>query len=83
MTRVLLAGSHPGHLQAFIDASHTSTLVSCQITWSYAFAAARTLLAGSHPFYLQANRDGFSHGVLFLSSNGMDVLLNETSLTYK
>lgn len=41
------------------------------------------LLPGSHPFYLQANRDGFSHGVLFLSSNGMDVLLNETSLTYK
>uniref|UniRef100_A0A383WFG9 Maltase n=1 Tax=Tetradesmus obliquus TaxID=3088 RepID=A0A383WFG9_TETOB len=40
-------------------------------------------LYGSHPFYLQANRDGFSHGVLFLSSNGMDVLLNETSLTYK
>jgi hypothetical protein len=41
------------------------------------------VLAGSHPFYLQANRDGFSHGVLFLNSNGMDVILNETSLTYK
>jgi prophage maintenance system killer protein len=40
-------------------------------------------LAGSHPFYLQVNRDGFSHGVLFLNSNGMDVILNEESLTYK
>jgi hypothetical protein len=38
---------------------------------------------GSHPFYLQVNRDGFSHGVLFLNSNGMDVILNEESLTYK
>ncbi|WIA20582.1 hypothetical protein OEZ85_004970 [Tetradesmus obliquus] len=40
-------------------------------------------LYGSHPFYLQINRDGSSHGVLFLNSNGMDVSLNKTSLTYK
>lgn len=40
-------------------------------------------LYGSHPFYMQVNKDGFAHGVLFLNSNGMDVILNETSLTYK
>eukprot|EP00878_Enallax_costatus_P002700 GHUV01002888.1.p1 GENE.GHUV01002888.1~~GHUV01002888.1.p1 ORF type:complete len:873 (+),score=203.93 GHUV01002888.1:194-2812(+) len=40
-------------------------------------------LYGSHPFYLQINKDGSSHGVLFLNSNGMDVILNSTSLTYR
>jgi hypothetical protein len=27
--------------------------------------------------------DGTSHGVFFLNSNGMDVLLNKTSVTFK
>ncbi|KAF8062769.1 alpha-glucosidase [Scenedesmus sp. PABB004] len=40
-------------------------------------------LYGSHPFYLQVAKDGSTHGVLFLNSNGMDVLLNATSLTYR
>lgn len=40
-------------------------------------------LYGTHPFYLQVNKDGSSHGVLFLNSNGMDVILNQTSLTYR
>ncbi|WIA23387.1 hypothetical protein OEZ85_000147 [Tetradesmus obliquus] len=40
-------------------------------------------LYSSHPFYLQVNADGSSHGVLLLNSNGMDVILRETSLTYK
>uniref|UniRef100_A0A383VTZ3 Maltase n=1 Tax=Tetradesmus obliquus TaxID=3088 RepID=A0A383VTZ3_TETOB len=40
-------------------------------------------LYGSHPFYLQVTADGTSHGVLLLNSNGMDVLLNQTSLTYR
>ncbi|KAF6253912.1 glycosyl hydrolases family 31-domain-containing protein [Scenedesmus sp. NREL 46B-D3] len=48
-----------------------------------ALAEPYTNLHSSHPFYLQANRDGFSHGVLFLNSNGMDVILGEESLTYK
>jgi alpha-glucosidase (family GH31 glycosyl hydrolase) len=40
-------------------------------------------LYGSHPFHVQTNKDGSSHGVLLLSSNGMDVAANETALTYK
>lgn len=27
--------------------------------------------------------DGMSHGVFMLNSNGMDVILNDTSVTYK
>jgi len=30
-----------------------------------------------------ATADGSSHGVFFLNSNGMDVLLNKTSVTFK
>eukprot|EP00775_Hariotina_reticulata_P010104 gene10104-10260_t len=40
-------------------------------------------LYGSHPFYLQVNADGSSHGVFFRNSNGMDFILNATSLTYR
>eukprot|EP00877_Chromochloris_zofingiensis_P010438 jgi/Chrzof1/5648/Cz16g10050.t1 len=40
-------------------------------------------LYGSHPFYMQVNDDGMSHGVFMLNSNGMDVILNDTSVTYK
>lgn len=40
-------------------------------------------LYGSHPFYMQTNKDGQSHGVLLLNSNGMDVNITATTLTYK
>eukprot|EP00775_Hariotina_reticulata_P010096 gene10096-10252_t len=49
----------------------------------YSSAAVHANLYGAHPFYLQVNRDGLSHGVLLLNSNGMDVVLNPSSLTYK
>ncbi|GAM28047.1 hypothetical protein SAMD00019534_112230 [Acytostelium subglobosum LB1] len=38
---------------------------------------------GSHPFYLQLHSDGSANGVFLLNSNAMDVVLSETSLTYK
>ncbi|KAF8062770.1 Alpha-glucosidase [Scenedesmus sp. PABB004] len=40
-------------------------------------------LYSSHAFYLAVAADGSAHGVYFLNSNGMDVLLNATSLTYR
>lgn len=40
-------------------------------------------LYGAHPFYVQTNKDGMSHGVLLLNSNGMDVIADQTSLTFK
>ncbi|KAF6262828.1 glycosyl hydrolases family 31-domain-containing protein [Scenedesmus sp. NREL 46B-D3] len=40
-------------------------------------------LYGVHPFYVQTNKDGSSHGVLLLNSNGMDVAADATALTYK
>ena len=36
---------------------------------------------GSHPFYLEL-RDGKAHGVFLRNSNGMDVMLDENSITY-
>eukprot|EP00877_Chromochloris_zofingiensis_P000355 jgi/Chrzof1/1031/Cz01g37220.t1 len=53
--------------------------------WNYdiASATADVNLYGSHPFYLQVEEDGTSHGVFLLNSNGMDVVLNEASLTYR
>lgn len=38
---------------------------------------------GSHPFYLEQRTSGFAHGVFLRNSNGMDVILQPTSLTYK
>ena len=43
-------------------------------------------LDGTHPFYLEVDGSGFgsyAHGVFLRNSNGMDVELTETSLTYK
>jgi alpha-glucosidase (family GH31 glycosyl hydrolase) len=40
-------------------------------------------LYGVHPFYMATADNGESHGVLMLNSNGMDVTLEEQSLTYR
>ena len=37
---------------------------------------------GSHPFYMEV-REGKAHGVFLRNSNGMDILLDDTSLTYR
>ena len=47
--------------------------------YSYAILA---ILDGSHPFYMEL-RDGKAHGVFLRNSNGMDIMLNDTSLTYR
>lgn len=39
-------------------------------------------LYGSHPFYLELLPNGQSHGVFLRNSNGMDVIVNQTTLTY-
>jgi alpha-glucosidase len=57
---------------------HTYTL------WNRDTASAATNqnLYGSHPFYLAMVR-GMAHGVVMMNSNGMDIVIGETSLTYR
>ena len=40
-------------------------------------------LYGSFPYYLQLHADGTSHGAMLLNSNGMDVTLGSSALTFK
>ncbi len=41
-------------------------------------------LYGSHPFYLELrSQSKNAHGVLLLNSNGMDIYLGPTQLTYR
>ena len=41
-------------------------------------------LYGSHPFYLDLrSQTGNAHGVFLLNSNGMDIVLQESYITYK
>lgn len=42
----------------------------------------RQNIYGSHPFYVEL-RKGTAHGVFLLNNHGMDVYLNDTSITYK
>ena len=42
----------------------------------------RVCIDGSHPFYLEHQTNGKSHGVFLRNSNGMDVILDKSSLTY-
>ena len=37
---------------------------------------------GAHPFYLELRSSGNAHGVFLKNSNGMDVVLDSTSLRY-
>lgn len=40
-------------------------------------------LYGSHPFYMQLEDDGNSHGVFFLNSNAIEVVLQEHTITFR
>lgn len=40
-------------------------------------------LYGSYPFYMQMTESGTSHGALLLNANGMDVALDDTTITFK
>jgi alpha-glucosidase (family GH31 glycosyl hydrolase) len=52
--------------------------------WNFDTATPVNLnLYGSHPFYLDLRSSGLAHGVFLRNSNGMDVSLNDQSLSYK
>lgn len=43
--------------------------------WAGGFDAS---LYGTHPFFIQVTEDGNAHGVLFLNSNAMEVMLDDS-----
>ena len=53
--------------------------------WARDIAALNTdqNLYGSHPFFLQMSPGGAAHGVLLMSSSGMDVEARSGSITYR
>lgn len=53
--------------------------------WAADIAAASLYsnLYGSFPYYMQLSPSGAAHGAMLLNSNGMDVVLASTSLTFR
>ena len=64
-----------------IDIQTPLYINACKLMYNYLFVCS-IIKDGSHPFYLDVRKGGISHGVYLRNSNGMDVVLNETSLTY-
>ena len=53
--------------------------ISCDVSALYLICSD-----GSHPFYLELKgTSGLAHGVFLRNSNGMDVVLDSNSLTYR
>ncbi|CAD7697322.1 unnamed protein product [Ostreobium quekettii] len=48
-----------------------------------AAADADTNLYGSHPFLMAIEEGGNAHGIFLLNSNGMDVVLTESTISYR
>eukprot|EP00117_Sycon_ciliatum_P022190 scpid24312/ scgid19214/ Probable alpha-glucosidase Os06g0675700; Maltase len=65
------------HVHALKLSSGTYTM------WNFDTATPPNLnLYGSHPFYMDLRKSGAAHGVFLRNSNGMDVMLAASSLTY-
>eukprot|EP00118_Oscarella_pearsei_P028778 m.2900 g.2900 ORF g.2900 m.2900 type:complete len:913 (+) comp8961_c0_seq1:1487-4225(+) len=68
-------GEHVGPLK--LNRGQTYTM------WNFDTATPPNLnLYGSHPFYLDLRTSSMAHGVFLRNSNGMDVTVNNGSLTY-
>ncbi len=55
---------------------------SALLIYNYAQCCCH-LSDGSHPFYLDLRTGGTAHGVFLKNSNGMDIVLEDTSLNYR
>ena len=62
-----------------------SDFTMCNIVWSFVDLSLYIYIYyvdGSHPFYLELRSSGNAHSVFLRNSNGMDVVLDASSLRY-